>query len=106
MSALSIWLQSLVGKNLKSGKIMYRSEQTYLVLWYMPVTEMEIISCTKQYFSDFQIAKAVVSYFYVCLSVCLCLCLCMEQLGFHWMDIVKFDIRRLHENLSRKFTLD
>jgi len=47
MSALSIWIQSLVGKNLRSGKIMYRSEQTYLVLLYMPVTEMEI---TKQYF--------------------------------------------------------
>jgi hypothetical protein len=22
----------------------------------------------------------------------LCLCLCMEQLSFHWMDFVKFDI--------------
>jgi len=66
MSALSIWIQSLVGKILRSGKIMYQSEQSYLVLWYMPVTEMEIISCTKQYFTKLQ--KQLLVFF---MSVCL-----------------------------------
>jgi hypothetical protein len=31
MSALSIWIQSLAGKNLRSGKIMYRSNLLGLV---------------------------------------------------------------------------
>ena len=88
MSAFSIWIQSLVGKSLRSGKIMYRAEQTYLSLWNMPVTEVEIIKLYKEIFSDIhQIAKAIVSFF-----MSICLCLCMEQLCSHWMDFMKFDI--------------